>query len=266
MAKIHASVGMHKNGTKNCYNLPPDVQAIVELLNLVSAAEGAPADPMSPSASPADLYRAIRNFQQKQNDLGRVPRLSVDGHVDPFGPTLARLNQLASRAPAPFLPVMPDMPPSFGPGPEDDPNTVFAGNSFQIKVLEGESGGEVVGGAWYTFAIWDLKNNRAAAYTYKARLLTVGSGYTKHAEGDWSAPFTTPKFIQVDQFAGKASHAGVGAFALGTMKLGFVMNQFLNVPSFTVNVPTGDDTGFGGESGDGNITLVRGSVKVFSGP
>ena len=146
MAKIHASVGMHKNGTKNCYNLPPDVQAIVELLNLVSAAEGAPADPMSPSASPADLYRAIRNFQQKQNDLGRVPRLSVDGHVDPFGPTLARLNQLASRAPAPFLPVMPDMPPSFGPGPEDDPNTVFAGNSFQIKVLEGESGGEVVGG------------------------------------------------------------------------------------------------------------------------
>jgi hypothetical protein len=265
MATIHASVGMHKNGTTKCYNLPADVQAIVGLLNLVSSSDGAPVDPMPASPSAADLYQAIRNFQKKQNDLGRVPRLSVDGHVDPSGPTLARLNQLATRAPAPFLPDLPEMPRSFGPDPANDPNTVFAGNEFKIKVLEGESYGEVGGGAWYTFAIWDVKNSRGAAYTYKATIGTWGSAYTKHAEGDWG-PLTTPKFIQVDQFSGKLFHWGAGFFSKGVMKIRLIGNEFIGADSFSVDIPTGDDTGFGIEKGDGNLTLVPGSVKVFSGP
>jgi hypothetical protein len=98
---IGASVGMHNNGTTNCFNQGPDVAKIVKLLNLISAAEGgAAADKLPAGPSPIQLYRAILRFQQVQNNLGRTPRLSVDGHVDPGAPALARLNQLAS-IPAP---------------------------------------------------------------------------------------------------------------------------------------------------------------------
>jgi hypothetical protein len=265
--KIHASVGMHKNGTKNCFNLPRDVQAIVDLLNLVSSADGAPDDPLPSSPSPAELYRAILNFQKTQNDLGRLPRLSVDGHVDPHGPTLERLNRLANRAPAPFIPVLPDPTPPLGPDPNDDPNTVFAGDQFQIKMLDGTSFGEIGGFASYTFAIWDLKNSRVASYSYSSIILTAGTPVTFTGEGDWSAPFTSPHFIQVDQFGGPASHAGAGAGPLGVMLLGFNNNPFLGKASFTVNVPTGNSEGGGGEVGkSGTLSLIAGSVKVFSGP
>jgi hypothetical protein len=101
METINASVGMHNNGTTNCFNQPADVVKIVKLLNLIPASEGGTAaDKLSASPSASQLYRAIRHFQQVQNDLGRRPRLSVDGHVDPGAPTLGRLNQLAST-PAP---------------------------------------------------------------------------------------------------------------------------------------------------------------------
>jgi hypothetical protein len=92
---IGASVGMHKNGATNCYNQPNDVATVVKLLNSISAAEGGTKDAnLPPSAGPSQLYQAIRNFQQKQNALGRLPLLSVDGHVDPNDKTLARLNSL----------------------------------------------------------------------------------------------------------------------------------------------------------------------------
>jgi hypothetical protein len=91
---------MHNNGATNCFNQAADVATIVKLLNLISAAEGgAAADKLPASSSAIQLYRAILRFQQTQNNLGRTPRLSVDGHVDPGAPALARLNQLAS-APA----------------------------------------------------------------------------------------------------------------------------------------------------------------------
>jgi hypothetical protein len=96
--KIQASVGMHKNGTTNCYNLPEDVAKIVKLLNFISDSEGGTGSAkLPPSPSPRQLFLALRNFQQTQNDLGRTPRLSVDGHVDPGANTLARLNQIARR-------------------------------------------------------------------------------------------------------------------------------------------------------------------------
>ncbi len=94
---IGASVGMHNNGTTNCFNQAPDVAKIVKLLNMISAAEGgSAADKLPASPSAIQLYRPILRFQQVQNNLGRTPRLSVDGHVDPGDATLARLNQLAS--------------------------------------------------------------------------------------------------------------------------------------------------------------------------
>jgi len=99
---IRASVGMSNNGTTNCYNQPADVATIVKLLNQVSATDGGASVDQLPSAPTGQqLYRAIRRFQQVQNDLGRTPRLSVDGHVDPGAPTLARLVRLAGGAPLP---------------------------------------------------------------------------------------------------------------------------------------------------------------------
>jgi hypothetical protein len=269
--RIHASVGMHKNGTRNCFNLSTDVQTIVGLLNLVSSSEGAPDDPLPASPSPPELYRAIINFQQKQNDLGRVPRLSVDGHVDPGAPTLERLNRLADHAPAPYLPVLPDPVPNLGPDYSADPNTVFAGDRFRIKVLEGVSFGEVFGYATYTFAIWDLENSRGAAYEYKIAILTVGTPITDSGEGDWSDPFKTPKALQVDQFGGLAEHTTAGGGPLGIFWLTFIKNPYIGSAKFIVKVPTGNSKGFGGEFGgkiaaSGSFDLVAGSVKPFSDP
>jgi len=94
---IGASVGMHNNGATNCFNQAPDVAKIIKLLNMISAAEGgAAADKLPSSPSAIQLYRPILRFQQVQNNLGRTPRLSVDGHVDPGDATLARLNQLVT--------------------------------------------------------------------------------------------------------------------------------------------------------------------------
>jgi hypothetical protein len=265
--KIHASVGMHKNGTRNCFNLPSDVKTIVDLLNLVSSSDGAPDDPLPASPSPTELYQSIINFQQTQNDLGRMPRLSVDGHVDPGAPTLDRLNRLADRAPAPYLPVLPDPVPSLGPDYTDDPNTVFAGDQFKIKLMEGVSFGEIVGAASYTLAIWDLKNSRGAAYEYTMAIVTVGSPYTESGEGDWSKPFKTPKALQVDQFAGIVEHESAGAGPFGVMRLTFIGNPYIGSTKFTVNVPTGNSKGFGGELAQrGSFTLIAGSVKPFSDP
>ena len=95
---IQASVGMHDNGAKNCYNLAKDIQTVVKLLNFIVETDGGTSShPLSPSASPVQLSRAIQHFQQTQNDLGGTPRLSVDGHVDPGQSTLARLNQIARK-------------------------------------------------------------------------------------------------------------------------------------------------------------------------
>jgi hypothetical protein len=97
---IQASVGMYNDGNTNCYNLPGDVAKIIQLLNAIDPSAGGTAtSPLSSNAAPRDLYNAILNFQQTQNNTGGFPRLSVDGHVDPGGLTLARLNLVATPAP-----------------------------------------------------------------------------------------------------------------------------------------------------------------------
>jgi hypothetical protein len=165
----------------------------------------------------------------------------------------------------PFDPLPPITFPAEPPDPNKDPNVVFAGNQFRIKMLDATSFGEVFGFTSITFVIWDLNNNRAAAYEYLARIITFGTPLTFTGEGAFSAPFTTPKFIQVDQFGGTASHGGAGAGSVGIMVLTFSQNPFLG-PPFSVNVPTGFSKGGGFEAGDGPFKLVAGSVKVFSGP
>lgn len=102
---IQGSVGMHHKGTTKCYNFPNDVTAIVRLLNLIDNAEGGISSTQpTASASPVQIFRAIRHFQQTQNDLGRLPKLSVDGHVDPGASTCSRLNEIARK----IQPVQPE--------------------------------------------------------------------------------------------------------------------------------------------------------------
>lgn len=94
---IGASVGMYENGAKTCYNVAKDVGTVVKLLNSIPGTEGGTAgDKLPESPSAIQLYKAIRSFQQAQNDLGHTPRLSVDGHVDPGATAIGRLNDLAS--------------------------------------------------------------------------------------------------------------------------------------------------------------------------
>jgi hypothetical protein len=95
---ISASVGQYNNGKTNCYNQPADVEVVVRLLNLIPAADGGRSgNRLGAAPKPAELYQAILKFQQTQNNSGAMPRLSVDGHVDPNDLTIARLNKLARR-------------------------------------------------------------------------------------------------------------------------------------------------------------------------
>jgi len=99
---IGASVGKTNNGTKECFNIPKDQLAIIRLLNSIKKADGGrqenplPTTPMpSYGISTSGLSQAILDFQRK------YPGLSQDGHVDPGNATLRKMNEIASRTPAP---------------------------------------------------------------------------------------------------------------------------------------------------------------------
>jgi hypothetical protein len=92
--EIDASVGKHKNGTTECYNVTKDQSTIIRLLNRIGRSDSGcreaplPDHPLWGKCSPA-LYQAILTFQRRHG-------LSVDGHVDPRGATLRKLNGLAT--------------------------------------------------------------------------------------------------------------------------------------------------------------------------
>jgi hypothetical protein len=155
--------------------------------------------------------------------------------------------------------VLPDIPPREPPDPADDPNVVFAGENFRIKMLEGVSFGEVVGATSITVVVWDVDNSRSATYEYTAVILTGGTPVTFSGEGGWSDVHSASKPIQVDQFSGRGNHGEIGALSAGYMEL-------FNAPSgITFKVPTGFSVGGGIESGPGGWSLVGGSVQVFKG-
>jgi hypothetical protein len=99
---IGSSVGKKNNGAADCYNVPKDQSVVITLLNSIDASQGGTKqtplknDPKWGVCS-QELYQAILNFQKKQKGL------SVDGHVDPGGNMIGKLNELAgaNAAPAP---------------------------------------------------------------------------------------------------------------------------------------------------------------------
>ncbi len=283
-----ASVGEYGATRRQCFNTVDDQTMVRDLLNAIPEWKGGTGGklhgPLTWGIVRDDIYRAIVHFQ---NVRPEIP--SVDGHVDPHEKTIRLLLQLAKQEPPvpPRAPVMPEVPPNVGPDPRNDPNTVFAGSNFQIKVLSGVSGGEVGGAFRYAFMIWDLDNNRAAKYSYQGVMTTWGSPVSISGAGAWSKPFTTPDAIQVDQFGGSCAHAAGGLSAPPPPTFPG-MPPPMSPPSFMgvtlspvvaatnmkwakrgvfVNVPTGSGVipSLGVEGGDGPFVLV-GSAFIFSGP
>ncbi|HJZ93374.1 MAG TPA: hypothetical protein VKE40_21030, partial [Gemmataceae bacterium] len=125
--------------------------------------------------------------------------------------------------PAPIIHPFPEFEPKPPPKPEDDPNVVFAGNHFRMKILDGFSAGEIGGVFSYHFAIWDVDNSRMAEYTYRGPILTVGvPPFTECGESDWSNVFTLDSFLQADQFAGTGSHVSGSIGLVSGMRYTFI--------------------------------------------
>lgn len=110
---IRASVGLI-NG-KQCYNRLDDLNVVFDLLNGIPAESGGlmvrGLSQLKPSfqagTCPAILHKGILSFQS----FNRA-ELAVDGHVDPGGKTIAKLNQQQPLAPLPNVaPAPPALPP-----------------------------------------------------------------------------------------------------------------------------------------------------------
>src|SRR5207253_1976446 len=82
------------NGTKECYNIPKDQSVVILLLNQISQHDGGRKEsplinnPRWGICAPG-LHQAILAFQRRHHGF------SVDGHVDPRGAALHKLNELA---------------------------------------------------------------------------------------------------------------------------------------------------------------------------
>lgn len=175
------------------------------------------------------------------------------------------------------FPTVPDPDPYHPPGvifpphkweEEDNPNLIRAGNRFAFKMLNGISGGEIAGGFSYKIAIWDIDNDRSAVYEYSGTIFpTIGIPISESGEGNWILK-RTPVYIQVDQFSGRGTHESL-SLLVSAMKLTFVnehLSNGLGSMPFTVPIPPGPTKSVGVESGDGRVSLIPGSVKVFKDP
>lgn len=143
---------------------------------------------------------------------------------------------------------------------DDDPNMVYAGENFRIKMLDGFSIGEIGGASAGLFALWDVDNRRRAFYRYNGVMACAGVPLSDSGEGDWSNVFSPAKPTQVDQFAGEARFGQASVAAVGFWSLA------LPAQMVAVDVPTLFSKSFGIESGAGYLSLVSGSVEVFEGP
>ncbi len=216
-------------------------------------------------ATPDQNYRAAfarGQFEKAAEYLNEFDEQGIKDRLSELGPEdVANLHQGALAS------------PRLGPGSkvarltradrpanvDDDPNTVFAGEHFRVKMLDGFSVGEVGGIASGLFAVWDVDNNRRATCQYNGVMLTIGAPVSDGGEGDGSNVFKTPRPVQVDQFGGKAGLAQASASLVGFWPL------TINSVGVQVKVPTFFSKSFGIESGGGALSLIDGSVMVFKG-
>jgi hypothetical protein len=175
--------------------------------------------------------------------------------------------------PQPIIHPPLDFPPRPNGDPADDPNTVFAGHRFRMRILDGVSAGEIGGIYNYHLEIWDIDNNRSAEYLYSGVIGTVGiPPFTECGQTDWSRVFDTGSHVQVDQLSGEGSHISGSAVLVSGMRYTFESFKDatvkMPVDEATVNIFAGPAKSFGAETTviNGSRTIIRGSVKVFKGP
>ncbi|MBL8227109.1 MAG: hypothetical protein JNL98_01475 [Bryobacterales bacterium] len=143
MVDLIASVGIA--GGRHCRNRLDDQSVVMDMLNMVPAAEGGTMQPggirrrwppaIAGVASP-DLHAAIRNFQSVNRHRG----LLVDGHLDPGQRGIRVLNELAAKERA-----APDRGTSFSLSVLPD-----AGSPTSAVVLISLLNEAAVGYAYYT--------------------------------------------------------------------------------------------------------------------
>jgi len=171
--------------------------------------------------------------------------------------------------PSPIIHPIPEFPKP-DVDPNDNPNTVFAGTRFKIKILSGVSAGEVLGACSYHFLLVDLDNKRSAEYRYSSVIATVGvPPFTECGETDFSKEFTTSHPLQVDQFAGPGYAHESGSLALVSgMRIRFGVSEAtgkdVGASPNPVFIFAGPSKSLGVESSkQGNLTLIPGTVAIF---
>jgi len=181
-------------------------------------------------------------------------------------------------------PIPPDLPHE-PPGDANNPNAVFAGNRFRVKILNASASGLGVSFGRMTLAFWDLDNNRLAKYLVKTG---AGGGglaapFSTTGETEWSSKIIkTQKPRTVEQLDGSITFAEVviptikpptfpgqpGPSHTGNvsgMVLSFMfMGEF---PPTDVTLNTGgSSTSMGSfEAGKGESHLISGSTVVYNG-
>jgi outer membrane protein OmpA-like peptidoglycan-associated protein len=172
--------------------------------------------------------------------------------------------------PQPVIHPAIEFPPRPAPDERDDPNVVFAGQRFRSKIIEGASAAMGVGFITLTMAIWDVDNSRLAGYDYNAGI--VGGGVNPIPfinETDWSAVFTTPVPLQVDQFGGAASHRFTSAalsFFTMISKMPDISPRNWPLTGQAIGQWTGFSASLALETSNGNLSLIPNTVRVFKGP
>src|SRR4051812_6651529 len=102
---IRDRVGRHtQEGGRHCQNRPDDQQNVITLLNRIPITNGGSADGLRNQVRSGlcgdELYRAISTFEEKHFPGQRR------GYVDPAGPMLKRMEELATlSAPPPAPPA-----------------------------------------------------------------------------------------------------------------------------------------------------------------
>ncbi len=171
--------------------------------------------------------------------------------------------------PSPIIHPLPEFQPPPQGKPEDNPNVVFAGQTFKMKILSGVSGGEVLGAFSYHFLIVDTENKRSAEYVYQGIIGTIGvPPFTESGESSFSNPFTTKAPIQVNQLSsGDCDHTSGSLGLASGMQFNIgrtdVATLRMDPSQLPISIFAGPSKSLGVEAGSGSMKLVPGTVAVF---
>jgi len=162
------------------------------------------------------------------------------------------------------------LPPRPLGDPADDPNTVFAGTHFKMRILDGFSAGEVGGIFSYHMEIVDVDNKRSVEYTYSGVIGTIGvPPFTECGMSDFSKVFDATKPIQVDQLSGDGSHTSGSIGILSGMRYTFesFSDATTGINDVPINIFAGPSKSLGAEASlSGHLSVIKGSVKIFKEP